>query len=202
LRPAQENSSQDPISKITRAKWTAGVPQVVDTKEHLFCNCEALSSTKFLPKKQKKLWGLQKVEPSGKLSLTPPSSDPGFLSCNVTSPFCTDTHPDVIYPVPQPKLKRYWCLAIESSKRCTKETSFIYNVTSFSYNVIVTENELMQSSLIPRWLPTWQPKGAKQNKMSHSTTGHPEVHVALCQFSVWANLLTNRHPPPSHPPNP
>jgi hypothetical protein len=39
--PAQENSSQDPIFKITRVKWTGGVAQVV---EHLFCKGEALSS--------------------------------------------------------------------------------------------------------------------------------------------------------------
>jgi hypothetical protein len=32
LRPAQENRLRDPISKITRAKWTGGVFQVV---EHL-----------------------------------------------------------------------------------------------------------------------------------------------------------------------
>jgi hypothetical protein len=38
-RPVLENSSQDPISKITRAKWTGGVAQVL---EHLLCKCEAL----------------------------------------------------------------------------------------------------------------------------------------------------------------
>jgi hypothetical protein len=32
---------QDPISKITRAKWTGGMVQAV---EHLLCKCEALSS--------------------------------------------------------------------------------------------------------------------------------------------------------------
>jgi hypothetical protein len=31
LRPEQANSSKDPISKITRAKWTAGVAQAVPT---------------------------------------------------------------------------------------------------------------------------------------------------------------------------
>jgi hypothetical protein len=41
LRPAQANSSQDPISNITRAKWTVDVAQMVDL---LFCKCEALSS--------------------------------------------------------------------------------------------------------------------------------------------------------------
>jgi hypothetical protein len=35
------NSSQDPISKITRAKWAGGMAQVV---EHLLCKCEAQSS--------------------------------------------------------------------------------------------------------------------------------------------------------------
>jgi hypothetical protein len=39
--PARENSSGDPISKITRAKWTGGVAEVV---ESLLCKCEALSS--------------------------------------------------------------------------------------------------------------------------------------------------------------
>jgi hypothetical protein len=41
LRPAQANSSQDPISKITRAKWTRGVAPAV---EHLPCYHKALSS--------------------------------------------------------------------------------------------------------------------------------------------------------------
>jgi hypothetical protein len=30
LKPAQENSSQDPISKITRAKWTLDIAQEVE----------------------------------------------------------------------------------------------------------------------------------------------------------------------------
>jgi hypothetical protein len=30
LRPAHKNSSQDPISKITRAKWILGIAQEVD----------------------------------------------------------------------------------------------------------------------------------------------------------------------------
>jgi hypothetical protein len=50
-RPAQANSSRDPISKITRAKWTAGVAQMV---EHLLWNCEALSSNIGPTKKQTK----------------------------------------------------------------------------------------------------------------------------------------------------
>jgi hypothetical protein len=41
LRPAGANSSWDPISKMTRAKWTEGVAQAV---EHLLCKDEALSS--------------------------------------------------------------------------------------------------------------------------------------------------------------
>jgi hypothetical protein len=40
LRPAQANRSQDPISKITRAKWTGGVAQAA---ERLLCKCEALN---------------------------------------------------------------------------------------------------------------------------------------------------------------
>jgi hypothetical protein len=50
LRPAWGNSSRDPISKITKAKWTAGVAQVV---KRLLCKGEALSS-KFSPTKKKK----------------------------------------------------------------------------------------------------------------------------------------------------
>jgi hypothetical protein len=37
LRPAWANSSQDPISKITRAKWTGGVAQAM---EYLLCKCK------------------------------------------------------------------------------------------------------------------------------------------------------------------
>jgi hypothetical protein len=48
-RPSLTNSSQNPISKITRAKWTRSVAQVV---EHLFCKCEALSSNASLIKKK------------------------------------------------------------------------------------------------------------------------------------------------------
>jgi hypothetical protein len=51
LRPAQANSSRDPISKITRAKWTGGTAQVV---ENLLCKNEALSSTLMPSKKKKK----------------------------------------------------------------------------------------------------------------------------------------------------
>jgi hypothetical protein len=46
--PVQETSLRDPISKITRAKWTGGVAQAV---EHLFCKCKALSSNPSLTKK-------------------------------------------------------------------------------------------------------------------------------------------------------
>jgi hypothetical protein len=41
VTPAGANSSQDPISKITRAKWTAGVAQAV---EYLFAKWKVLSS--------------------------------------------------------------------------------------------------------------------------------------------------------------
>jgi hypothetical protein len=47
----QANSLQDPISKITRAKWTAGVAQAV---EHLLCKCKALSSNHIPPKEGRK----------------------------------------------------------------------------------------------------------------------------------------------------
>jgi hypothetical protein len=40
---------QDTISKITRAKWTRGVTQVM---EHLLCKREALSSNSSPTKKQ------------------------------------------------------------------------------------------------------------------------------------------------------
>jgi hypothetical protein len=40
-RPAWANSSQNPISKIIRTKWTGGVAQAV---EFLLCKCEALNS--------------------------------------------------------------------------------------------------------------------------------------------------------------
>jgi hypothetical protein len=51
LRPAGVNNSQDHIPKITRAKWTGGVAQVV---ESLLCKCKALSSNSSLIKKKKK----------------------------------------------------------------------------------------------------------------------------------------------------
>jgi hypothetical protein len=51
LRPAQANSLQDPISKITREKWTGGVAQAV---ECLLCKREVLSSNPSLAKKKKK----------------------------------------------------------------------------------------------------------------------------------------------------
>jgi hypothetical protein len=35
--PAQANTSEDPISKINRAKWTGDVAQAA---EHLLCKCE------------------------------------------------------------------------------------------------------------------------------------------------------------------
>jgi hypothetical protein len=52
-RPAWADSSRDPISNITRAKWTGGVAQAA---EYLLCKCEALSSNSSPNKtKQKKL---------------------------------------------------------------------------------------------------------------------------------------------------
>jgi hypothetical protein len=47
-RPAQANSSQNPFSKIIRAKWTGGVAQAV---VYLLCNCKALSSNSSPTKK-------------------------------------------------------------------------------------------------------------------------------------------------------
>jgi hypothetical protein len=50
---AWANSSQDPVSKIARAKWTGGVAQVV---KHLLCKCEVLTSNPSPnPNKQKTL---------------------------------------------------------------------------------------------------------------------------------------------------
>jgi hypothetical protein len=51
LRPAQANTSQDPMSKITRAKRTRGVAQVV---ECLLCKCKALSTNPSPTKKKRK----------------------------------------------------------------------------------------------------------------------------------------------------
>jgi hypothetical protein len=50
-RPAQANSSQDFISKITRAKQARGIAKVV---EYLLCKSEALSSNSSSTKKRKK----------------------------------------------------------------------------------------------------------------------------------------------------
>jgi hypothetical protein len=44
---------RDPISKITTAKWTGDVTQVV---QHLLCKCKALSSSPRPTKKKKRLW--------------------------------------------------------------------------------------------------------------------------------------------------
>jgi hypothetical protein len=51
FRPDWANSLQDPISKITRAKWTGGVAQAV---EGLLCKHEVLSSNHSSIKKKKK----------------------------------------------------------------------------------------------------------------------------------------------------
>jgi hypothetical protein len=50
LIPVQENSSQDLISKINRAKWTGSVIQAT---ECLLCKNEALSSNPSLTKKER-----------------------------------------------------------------------------------------------------------------------------------------------------
>jgi hypothetical protein len=51
LRPSWANSLQDPISKITREKWTGGVTQAVQC---LLCKCEALSINPSPTKKKRK----------------------------------------------------------------------------------------------------------------------------------------------------
>jgi hypothetical protein len=50
-RPAQSNSSQDSNSKMTRAKWTGAMTEVV---ECLLCMCKALSSNLSPTKTNKK----------------------------------------------------------------------------------------------------------------------------------------------------
>jgi hypothetical protein len=47
LRPVQANSSQDPISKRTRAKWTGGVAQAA---EYWLCKCNDRRSNPNTPK--------------------------------------------------------------------------------------------------------------------------------------------------------
>jgi hypothetical protein len=58
-RPAKPNNSQEPISKITRVKWTGSVAQAV---EHLLCKYKALSSNPSSIKKKKRGvgWGGKK----------------------------------------------------------------------------------------------------------------------------------------------
>jgi hypothetical protein len=55
VRPTQANSSKDPVSKITREKWTASVAQLI---EHPLCKHRVLSSnpspTPLKKKKRKK----------------------------------------------------------------------------------------------------------------------------------------------------
>jgi hypothetical protein len=50
-RPDEAYSLWDPVSKITRAKWTGGMTQVVD---HLLCKHEALNSNHSPTQKRKK----------------------------------------------------------------------------------------------------------------------------------------------------
>jgi hypothetical protein len=57
LRPAQANSSQDPISKITREKWTGGVAHTI---ECLLCMHKALSSNPSLTKTKKVEWWISR----------------------------------------------------------------------------------------------------------------------------------------------
>jgi hypothetical protein len=52
LRPAQANSKREPISKITTARWTGGVPQAI---EHLFANVKPKFKHQSCQKKIKKL---------------------------------------------------------------------------------------------------------------------------------------------------
>jgi hypothetical protein len=60
INSSRANSSQDPISKITRAKWTEGVIQAVKC---LLCKHEALSSNPN-PTKKKKINHAYWMEPS------------------------------------------------------------------------------------------------------------------------------------------
>jgi hypothetical protein len=72
-KPAQANSSQDSISKITRAKWTRGVAQAIE-----LCKHEAMSSNPSPTKtKQKQVAPL--TRPPCSLP-TPQSPDQGRLS--------------------------------------------------------------------------------------------------------------------------
>jgi hypothetical protein len=50
-KPARAKTLRYPISKITRAKWTRDVAQVV---EHLLCKCKALSSNSNPTKRKKR----------------------------------------------------------------------------------------------------------------------------------------------------
>jgi hypothetical protein len=66
LMPARANTSQDPVSKITTAKWTGGVAQVI---KHLLCKHEVLSSNSSLTKKQKQKQN-QKTRQKTEISLS------------------------------------------------------------------------------------------------------------------------------------
>jgi hypothetical protein len=64
LRPDQANNSQDLISKITRAKWTGGVAQAI---ESLLCMHKALSSNPSITKKESEsdqAWWLTPIIPA------------------------------------------------------------------------------------------------------------------------------------------
>jgi hypothetical protein len=49
-KPALATSVRDPVSKITRAKWTGGVAQAI---QHLLCKCKTPSSNPGPPNKKK-----------------------------------------------------------------------------------------------------------------------------------------------------
>jgi hypothetical protein len=51
LKPVQANSSREPISKTTRAKWIEGMAQAA---EYLLCKCEALISNNTQEKEKEK----------------------------------------------------------------------------------------------------------------------------------------------------
>jgi hypothetical protein len=69
----QANSSQDPISKITRAKWTGSVAQVV---ERLLCKCKNPKLRLPSHKKKKKKSALQPISTFlGRTEVIPANSE-------------------------------------------------------------------------------------------------------------------------------
>jgi hypothetical protein len=57
LRPAWANSSQVPISKITRAKWAGGVAQAI---KYLLCKHKTLNLNLSFAKKEKSFLSMLK----------------------------------------------------------------------------------------------------------------------------------------------